>query len=350
AVKLNAMNHTNSTTAGLILSLFSALIALGLVVPVMAQQLPAVERLSGESSGPVVRGTWVWQEKWINTDQAQDEMLDFCGRFGFNLILIQIHNDREAQGYTIKYPAELTRLVAEAAKRGIAVEALDGANDMAFAANQPKTLEMLDALIDLNQSMPEGARFTGVHYDIEPYTSDRWKAGQAERDAVMAELLDFYVKARQKLNDRGSKMTLACDIPMWYDAKTAENDHCIVTFNGERKNLHEHIQDLCDYIGIMSYRRFAVGKNSVTYHVQNEMGYADGVGRGVCAGVETGKTTADPTESATISFYGIPSDVFWSEVGKVHETFKDRPAYRGVLIHCYARFQEYLADNPPKGE
>jgi hypothetical protein len=80
------------------------------------------------------------------------------------------------------------------------------------------------------------------------------------------------------------------------------------------------------------------------------MGYADSVGRGVCAGVETGKTTADPTESAIISFYGIPSDVFWSEVGKVHETFKDRPAYRGVLIHSYARFQEYLADNPPKGE
>jgi hypothetical protein len=325
------MNHPNSTTVGFILTLFSALVALGPALAVRAQQPPAVERLSGHTAGPVVRGTWVWQEQWINTDQAQDHMLDFCERFGFNLLLIQIHNDREAEGYTIKYPAELTRLVAEAVKRGIAVEALDGANDMAFAANQPRTLEMLDALIDLNQSMPEGARFTGVHYDIEPYTSDRWKAGQAERDAVMAELLDFYVKARQKLNDRGSKMTLACDIPMWYDAKTAEDDHCIVTFNGERKNLHEHIQDLCDYIGIMSYRQHALGPNSAGEHVANELAYAEKIGKRICGGLETIRLDDTPQ----ITFYGKTPDEFWAQLNLLNGHYADRPGYAGTLIHSY---------------
>jgi hypothetical protein len=79
------------------------------------------------------------------------------------------------------------------------------------------------------------------------------------------------------------------------------------------------------------------------------MDYADQAGRGVCAGVETGKRTADPSETATISFYGLPSDFFWGEVGKIHDTFHGQPGYRGVLIHSYARFQEYLANNPPKG-
>lgn len=297
----------------------------------MAQQLPVTERLSGDSDAPLIRGTWVWQEMWINTDQAQDQMLDFCERFGFNLLLIQIHNDRQAEGYVIKYPAELTRLVAEAAKRGIAVEALDGANDMAFAANQPRTLEMLDALIDLNQSMPEGQRMTGVHYDIEPYTSDRWKAGQAERDAVMAELLGFYTKARQKLNDRGSKMTLSCDIPMWYDAKTAEDDHCIVTFNGQRKNLHEHIQDICDYIGIMSYRQHALGPNSAGEHVANELAYAEKIGKQICAGLETIRLDETPQ----ITFYGKTPDEFWAQFNLLNEHYAGRPGYAGTLVHSY---------------
>ncbi len=325
------MNHAHSTSAGLFLALFCALVALSPAVPVSAQQLPAVERLSGDTTAPLVRGMWVWREQWINTDQAQDQMLDFCERFGFNLLLIQVHNDREAEGYVIKYPAELTRLVAEAAKRGIAVEALDGANDMAFAANQPGTLKMLDALIDLNQSMPQGSRFTGVHYDIEPYTSDRWKASQPERDAVMAELLDFYTKARQKLDERGSKMTLSCDIPMWYDAKTAEDDHCIVTFHGERKNLHEHIQDLCDYVGIMSYRRHALGPNSAGEHVANELAYAEKIGKRICGGLETIRLDDTPQ----ITFYGKTPDEFWSQLNLLNGHHADRPGYAGTLVHSY---------------
>jgi hypothetical protein len=249
---------------------------------------------------------WVWSAEWINTHQAQDALLDFCNRNGINLMLVQIHEVKDAPAYTIRYPNELARLISEAAKRGITVEALDGAKDMALSENQARTLSILDAIIDLNQSLPEGKRFTGIHYDIEPYIMPGWKEGPASRMVIMRDLLDYYSLARKKLNERGSDMLLACDIPMWYDVKTDPDDNCILEYNGETKNLHQHVQDICDYIGIMSYRTHAIGPNSFTEHVENELVYAESIGKRVCFALEVSELEKTPQ----ITFYGSTPEAF----------------------------------------
>lgn len=305
---------------------------------------------SARAAEPFV-GMWVWKEQWINTPAERQRLIAFCREQGITRLLMNMHWDESADAAEprLRYPDELRDLLAMGRDAGVTVEALDGGR-LIGPDEQARYMAKLNAIIAFNRTLPDDARFVGVHYDIEPHVTEVFKESYESRVPVMHNLLTFYVAVNAKLRLDAPGLTLACDVPMWLDGRTEGDRSCMVEFMGTTKNLVNHIQDLTDYIGIMSYRRFAVGKNSVTYHVQNEMDYADSVGRGVCAGVETGKRTADPTESATISFYGIPSDVFWSEVGKVHETFKDRPAYRGVLIHCYARFQEYLADNPPKGE
>ncbi len=281
---------------------------------------------------------WVWRETWLNTDQAQDRLLNFCQTHGFNRLFVQIHEDKEAAAYTIKYPAQLTRLVAQAAERGIAVEALDGAKDMAVAANHAHTLEILDAIIDLNQSMPEGKRFVGIHYDIEPYIMPQWKQDQEARQVIMHDLLDYYTKARRKLNDRGSDMLLACDIPMWYDLKTDADDSCILDYDGQTKNLHQHIQDICDYIGIMSYRTHAVGSNSITEHVANELAYAEQIGKKICASMET----IELKDTPEITFYGSGPQAFWEQLNLVHNELEGRPGYAGILVHCYRGLLDLL--------
>ena len=310
--------------------------------------LPATAR----ADEPFV-GMWVWKEQWINTAEERQKLIAFCTVHGITRLLMNIHFDwdesADPAAVSLRYPDELRDLLALGREAGVSIEALDGGR-LIGPDEQARYMAKLDVIIAFNRTLPEDARFVGVHYDIEPHVTDVFKESYESRVPVMQNLLTFYAAANAKLRLEAPGMTLACDVPMWLDGRTEGDRSCMVEFMGTTKNLVNHIQDLTDYIGIMSYRRFAVGKNSVTYHVQNEMDYADGVGRGVCAGVETGRVTADPKESAVISFYGIPSDVFWSEVGRVHETFEGRPAYRGVLIHCYARFQEYLADNPPEGE
>ena len=285
-----------------------------------------------------ILGMWVWQAEYIQSEQAQDAMLDFCEKYGFNRLLVQVHDVKGAPTYTIRFPRELARLIREAGKRGIAVEALDGAKDMAFAKNHAKSLEKLDRLIDLNQSLPEGERFVGIHYDIEPYTSDKWNQGSEARLTVMKDLLDYYALVRQKLNDRGSKMLLACDIPMWYDNKTAPDDNCILEYDGQTKNLHEHIQDLCDYVGIMSYRTHAVGPNSVNEQIANELAYAERIGKKVCPALET----IELKDSPKITFFGSSPEAFWKQARLIQETDGDRPGCAGLLIHCYRCVRELL--------
>ena len=287
-----------------------------------------------------IQGLWVWRSSWIDTDQAQDELLGFCQKHGINRILMQIHDVNDAKTYTIRLPKQLTRLIREAVKRGIAVEALDGAKDMALAENHDSTLHMLDVLIDFNQSLPEGERLVGIHYDIEPYLMDRWKAAGESRRVVMHDLLEYYTKARKKLNERGSKMLLASDIPMWYDNKTDPDDNCILEFNGVTKNLHKHIQDLCDYVGIMSYRTKAVGPNSVSQLIASELDYAEQINKKICAALET----IELKDTPQITFYGTSPEVFWEQFNLIQKQHQGRKGYAGTLIHCYRGMRELIGD------
>lgn len=289
-----------------------------------------------------IRGLWVWKDIVVTTEREQDRLLDFCERQDFNLLLMQVHQVDDAPVPTIRYPKLLARLIREAAKRGIVVEALDGAKDMAMAKNQAETLAILDTIISFNQSLPEGERFVAIHYDIEPYIMDGWKQGDASRQIIMRDLLDYYSLARKKLNERGSEMLLACDIPMWYDLKTEPGDSCILEYNGQTKNLHQHIQDICDYIGIMSYRTHAVGPNSMAEHVENEMVYAESIGKKVCAAFEVSELKNTPQ----ISFYGWKPEAYLEQYNLVRATLKDRPGYGGVLVQS-VRALRYLLENEP---
>lgn len=302
------------------------------------------------ASEPFV-GMWVWKERWLNTDAEQDRLIGFCREHGINRLLINIHFDDAGSDPTqpsIRYPKELQRLLGLARDAGIAAEALDSSRTIS-PEDQAKYLARLDTLIAFNAALPKDTRFVGIHYDIEPQVTPEFKESYATRVPVMLDMLNFFADARAKIKAQAPELTLACDTAMWFDGRTEGEKSCMVEYNGVTKNLHAHLQDLTDYIGVMSYRRFATGNNSVTHHIKAEIDYGNQAGRGVCAGVETGKKTAKASETSVISFYGLPSDFFWGEIDKIHETYRDAPAYRGVLIHCYGRFQEYLADNPPAG-
>lgn len=287
-----------------------------------------------------VQGLWVWRESSINTPQARQELLSFAKEHGYNRLLVQIHRSRETDRMALRLPAELTDLLTRASEMGIAVEALDGASDMAFASQHERTLKQLDVLLAFNRSLSQGKRFAGVHYDIEPYTHARWKESDASRQEVMVELLEFYQKARQKLDEDATGLLLSADIPAWYD----RGDRHIVTFNGQTKNLHMHIQDVCDYIGIMSYRRHALGRNSVLDLVKDEMDYGRSIGKPVMPALET----IELKEDQQISFFGLPVETFWEQHALVIENLKNDPAFGGVLTHSYDGLKRLIQEPAPK--
>lgn len=308
--------------------------------------LTAAESASPNANAPAIQGLWVWRSEGYRTAEQRGELLDFCEQYGFNRLLVQVHLDRQGDQLAMRYPQAYRSLIVEAAARGIAVEALDGAKDMAMRENWPQTLQILDLILAFNDSLPDDAKLAGVHYDIEPYIMDEWKQSDEQRQQIMHDLLAFYVQARERIDAKGDGMTLACDIPFWYDNKTTPGDNCTIEFNGETKNLHEHIQDICDYIGIMSYRRHATGRNSVTAVVEKELAYADQIGKFVTPALETIQLRDVPQ----ITFYGQSPEQFWQTKQQVESTLEDHPGFGGVLIHCYYGARDLLESNAPSAQ
>jgi hypothetical protein len=144
----------------------------------------------------------------------------------------------------------------------------------------------------------------------------------------MLEYLEFLARARDKLHRQAPGLTLSVDIPMWYDRNPQLYD---ITYDGQKKNFHQHIQDLTDYIGIMSYRRQADGSNGVIAMVADELAYAEKIHKFICPALETIRLKED----AQISFYGLPPERFWQTKQAVEQDLNNRPGFGGMLIHSY---------------
>lgn len=288
-----------------------------------------------------IQGLWVWRGRWITKPADRAELVAFCKRLGINRLLVQGSFIAGAEGNpTLEFPSELRALIVDAATQGIAVEALDGARDMAVRENWPQTLAKLDALLAFNRTLPVGAKLAGIHYDIEPYLMKEWKQGAAQRQTLMLDLLAFLDEAKKRIAQAGSQLTLAADIPFWYDNKTELGDSCLVEYNGQAKNLHQHIQDLCDYVGVMSYRRRATGGNSVEQIIENEINYAAQIGKFVVPALETIELKDDPQ----ISFFGSTPEEFWKAHNQVRAALDQHPAFGGMFTHSYSGMRD-LYDN-----
>ncbi|HCD34349.1 MAG TPA: hypothetical protein DER01_18205 [Phycisphaerales bacterium] len=292
-------------------------------------QTPLADMPQAPASPKGIQGIWIWRFDTIADPIKRQELLDFCQSQHINRLLVQMHmtkgNDQ------LRDAAALTALITQAADRNIAVEALEGDPAMAEKANQPNTLKRLEVILAFNQTLPDGKKMVGLHYDIEPYILPQWKKGGDTRLAIMRNLLDFAHLARKQLIAQQPPMTLSFDIPFWYDHKVSDKDNCILTYNDQTKNFYQHILDVSDYIGIMSYRTKAQGSNGVLKHVQSELDYARKIGKTIVPALETIELKSSPT----ITFFGKPASEFWIEHNKVRQALADDPAFGGMFTHSY---------------
>ncbi|MFW6039386.1 MAG: hypothetical protein ACOC9P_02810 [bacterium] len=331
------MSHTLRTfTVLAVVSLVLGPAALVAEAEPAAKQGPATQAPRNPEG---IQGLWVWRATWVREADEREALVRFARTHGFNRLLVQIHRDKGADTPALKYPEQLADLIARAAEHGIAVEALDGGPRMARADRQAETLANLDLVLEFNRALPEGKRLVGVHYDIEPYVLDEWKADEDTRRTIMRDLVAFYHKVRRRLDAEPVKMTLAADIPFWYDNKNEPGDDCTLEYEGRTKNLHKHIQDVCDYVGIMSYRRKATGRNSVAAVVRNELAYAEQIGKTITPALETIPLSDVPQ----ISFAGTSPAQFWRVHNEVRAELADHPGFGGMLTHSYRGLRELLA-------
>jgi hypothetical protein len=284
-------------------------------------------------------GMWSWGQSSFSTPAARKTMLDFCAREGISHIDQHISIKRRGDTGEIQNQEALKALLAEAAKQKISINALRGDKAMFFAANHGRTMTDLDALIAFNNQLPKHARFAGIKYDVEPYLTPQWKAGDEQQNTVMTDYLGFLEKANAKLDKKAPGLALCVDVPFWWDKPKYS-----LVYKGKDQGLVHHIQDRTDWIGIMSYRRDA---KEVLKLVKTEVEYAEKIKkhRSVAPGLETIQLKG---KEQRITFWGTPPETFRKTLAEIRQELASSPEVRVIMLHHYRSLVKYLETAPDK--
>jgi hypothetical protein len=278
-------------------------------------------------------GMWVWSESSFSTNEARQQLVQFCVKHSISHLDIHIQMTRDDEIPILPAAEAFKDLILLAGQHNITTAALRGNPKMFFSQNHEQTLRELRAIIDFSETLPKDNLFKGIKYDVEPYRTEEWKANQASLKAVILDYLTFLHKARSVLHGEAPHLWLAVDMPFWWD-----KDNFILEFEGNSKRFNEHVQDLTDFIVVMSYRR---STQQVLSCVENEWSYAKQINKVIFTSLETIKLKQDQH----ISFWGLPVAEFWNIVPQLLETAKGDPAMGGVMIHCYRSLVEKLNNN-----
>jgi hypothetical protein len=280
-------------------------------------------------------GMWVWSNSSFSTQESREKLVQFCLQHQIGHLDVHVEISWDSKKPVLQNPGALKDLMVQTGQKNITTSILRGDPRMFFSQKHGQTLEELRAIMAFSQTMPKEALLKGIKYDVEPYATKEWKAGGETRRSVMHDYLAFLRKARLILDEETPHLLLGADTPFWWD-----RDEFVTEFEGRSQHFSEHVQDLTDFIVIMSYWRDA---RKVLESVEAERKYAERIEKLVYPSLETIQLKQNPH----ISFWGVPADEFWKTVNQIQEVAKRDPVLGGVRIHNYRGLMEKLKMNSP---
>ena len=281
-------------------------------------------------------GMWVWSGSSYSTESARQDLVRFCLRH--DIRHLDIHGNLVWAGGDplLEDSQGLREMILLAGHHRITTAIIRGEPRMFFLQNHDRAMRELRAILAFSRTLPSGARFKGIKYDVEPYGTQEWKGGGTARESIMRDYLEFLRRAHSVLDEEQPGLWLAADTPFWWD-----RDEFILSFNGQRKRFSEHVQDTTDFIAIMSYWR---NPERVLASVEGERSYAEKIRKFVHPSVETIQLKKDPLTT----FYDAPLEDFWKTVHYLQERAKEDPSLGGVRIHCYRGLKDKLGNPNPQ--
>jgi hypothetical protein len=280
-------------------------------------------------------GMWVWSSSSFLTQEARQQLVQFCLKHRITHLDAHVKMTRDSIKPVLKDAEAFRDLIALAGQHNITIAALRGNPKMFFSENHERTLQELRAIVAFSETLPQDTLFKGIKYDVEPYCTKEWRAGRTPLYPMMHDYVVLLRKARSFLDKEAPHLWLAADTPFWWD-----KDRFALEFEGKRKRLNEHVQDLTDFITVMSYRR---APQKILDCVEDERRYAKQINKVIFPSLETVKLERDPH----VSFWGIPNEDFWKVVPELLDAAKRDPTIGGVMVHCYrSLFERFNNDTP----
>lgn len=250
------------------------------------------------------RAMWHWDPLPLLQDLSmQEDFFRFCQRERIRSVWLQLPTrivrspgtDRKSGQppggnvhVEILDPAGLRSFLASAHRKGIRVEALDGAPEYSVRKNHSVPLAIVDAVISFNRAGGPGERFDGVHFDNEPYLLVGWHIPEV-RKTILTEFLELNLECQKRIRAR-SDMVYGIDIPFWFQSIDPDTGEVVapVSFRGVEKAASFHLIDMLDSVGVMNYRNVADGADGMLAHGLELLAYAKKAGKAkIFLGVET---------------------------------------------------------------
>jgi hypothetical protein len=280
-------------------------------------------------------GMWVWSNSSFLTEEARQQLVQFCVKHRITHLDVYTKMVHDSNRPILQDAEAFKDLIVLAGQYNITTAALRGNPRMFFFENHERTLRELRAIVAFSETLAPDTLFKGIKYDVEPYCTREWKAGGTRLYPMMHDYLTLLRKARSVLEKEAPHLWLAADTPFWWD-----KDRFVLEFEGKRKRFNEHVQDLTDFITIMSYRR---SSRKVLDCVEDERRYARQIKKFIFPSLETVNLNQDPH----VSFWGKPNEEFWKVLPELLEAAERDPAIGGVMVHCYRSLFEKLNNDIP---
>ena len=286
------------------------------------------------------KAIWVWETETLRLldDRAfETRVVGLLRAHGFRTLYLyadDYHGRNPMQNERDAFRALISRLHAAEFR----VEALLGSYPLKTweyvlpERNQPAR-DMLQHVLDYNTAATLPERFDGIHLDIEPYALDSWN--EHTRAALSRLFLSRSKEWVAMARRAGKGLVIGAAIPFWYDGFDVE-------WEGFKKPMNVHVQDLYDYVAIMDYRNRAEGPDGIIAHAREEIAYGSAHRKPVILGLET--SAAEP---AKVTFRHLGAEALEREMALTERAFARESAFSGFAIHHLQTWMDLIEKTSP---
>lgn len=285
------------------------------------------------------KAIWVWEsetQRLLDDGSYEARVVKLLRTHGFTRLFL-FAEDYRGRNPTLKHQAAYHALIGRLHAAGFQVEALLGSYPMkvweyALPERDETSRAVMQHILDYNVAAEAHERFDGVHLDIEPHALDSWSdtTRMSLSRMFLARSKEWVTMAHQA--DKG--FLIGAAIPFWYDSFAVE-------WEGVKKPLNAHLQDLYDYVAVMDYRNRAEGPDGIIAHAREEIAYGSAHGKSVLLGLETGDA-----EPAKVTFRLRGAEAMAQEMATTERAFAHKQAFSGFAIHHLRTWMELVERSP----
>ncbi|CAI6052239.1 hypothetical protein PAECIP112173_01439 [Paenibacillus sp. JJ-100] len=266
-----------------------------------------------EADDADIRAAWVWQAQSVKS--AGDELLSNAARHKINRLYVNVDMTISKEEYR--------SFIANASRKGIAIEALGGDPSWGVQGREAPMLRLASWVNNYNQAVEPNERFDAIHLDVKPYVLPTWKVDATP--LIESWIGNMKLLLEQVEQDGG--IAVHVDLPFWLDSYTVKGSRADEDADNEALS-HWFIQNV-DHVTLLAYRDNAQGNNGIIRLIEQEMLWADANGTSVTVGVNTKPM---PGEEFT-SFAGKGSLQLENTLQEVAAAFREHKSYAGSAVH-----------------